>query len=447
MSPISRSVGVAVLVAAALAPATASADSIVFTKDANVWVAAPDGSAQRAVTADGTAASPYSDPSQADDGTILARRGTRLVRLDRQGNALAPAMPTVLTNKPANVNAVGPFDPQISPDGTKVAYWIGVYSSWHDYGSNIEWTSNGPAVVWQDARDGSQLGATQFYEEPSWLADSSRALLFEETNALAAQVVVAGVGQNHNDIQQWFGDYDTKPQDEEYSKPISGGELSRDGSKLAMLRAGTNLGNGGMSHGAGNTIRLYGASGFGAAPQMWWCGVVDAVGGEFDDPTWSPRGDGLAWAEGDGIWSTPVGGDCATPLAPRRVIEGGRDPDWGPADAGPAAPPAPDPGGGRVQQSGDPVHQIAPPVLSAPRSIKRGALRRRGLVANVDCDAACAVTATLRSGPRRVASATGSTAAAGRVALRLRPKGRVGRRLKLSVKVGAETLTRRIAVR
>ena len=329
MFTIARLLGLSALLALAAAPA-ASADSIVFTKDANVWVAAPDGSGQRAVTTDGSAAAPYSDPSQADDGTILARRGTQLLRIDRQGNALGPAMPTVMTSKPANVNAVGPFDPRISPDGTKVAYWVGVFSSWHDYGSNVEWTTPGSAVVWQDARNGAQLGTTQFYEEPSWLGDSSGALLFEETNALAAQVVAAGVGQNHNDVIQWFGDSDTKPAEEEFSKPISGGELNRDGTRLAMLRAGTNLGNGGQSHGTGNTIRLYGASSLSTAPQMWPCGIVDAVGGEFDDPTWSPGGDALAWAEGDGIWSTPVADACATPLAPRRVIEGGLDPDWGP---------------------------------------------------------------------------------------------------------------------
>ena len=38
-------------------------------------------------------------------------------------------------------------------------------------------------TVWADARSGAFLGATHYYEEPSWLADSSRALLFESTNA------------------------------------------------------------------------------------------------------------------------------------------------------------------------------------------------------------------------------------------------------------------------
>src|SRR5215213_11885622 len=114
LTTLPRPVGVAALLALALAPA-ASADSIVFTKDSNVWVAAPDGSGQRAVTTDGSATAPYSDASQADDGTILALRGTRLVRLDGQGNALAPAMNTVMTDKPLSISAVGPFDPQISP--------------------------------------------------------------------------------------------------------------------------------------------------------------------------------------------------------------------------------------------------------------------------------------------------------------------------------------------
>src|SRR5687768_3913137 len=61
------------IVAILLIPAaTASADSIVFVKDANVWVASPDGSNQRQLTRDGTADHPYRSPSQADDGTVAA---------------------------------------------------------------------------------------------------------------------------------------------------------------------------------------------------------------------------------------------------------------------------------------------------------------------------------------------------------------------------------------
>ena len=56
--------------AIALSPAVASADSIVYVKDANVWLANADGSGTYQVTTDGTAEHPYRSPSQADDGTI-----------------------------------------------------------------------------------------------------------------------------------------------------------------------------------------------------------------------------------------------------------------------------------------------------------------------------------------------------------------------------------------
>ena len=58
--------------------APAAADSIVYVKDANVWVARPDGSEARALTTDGTPQLPYGTPTQADDGTVLAVRGTPL---------------------------------------------------------------------------------------------------------------------------------------------------------------------------------------------------------------------------------------------------------------------------------------------------------------------------------------------------------------------------------
>ncbi len=130
------------VVLALLLPAAASADSIVYTKDSDVWVARPDGSSARALTHGGG----YQSPTQANDGTILAQRGTRFIRLDRSGRTLA-TLDSVLTGAPATVNAVGPFDPRISPDGTKLAYWIGMYSSWHDYRNNIDWNRTGSVTL------------------------------------------------------------------------------------------------------------------------------------------------------------------------------------------------------------------------------------------------------------------------------------------------------------
>ena len=94
-----------ILVLALLLPAAASADSIVYTKNSDVWLARPDGSSARQLTHGGG----YQSPTQANDGTILAQRGTRFVRLDRAGRTLA-TLDSVLTDAPAGVNAVGPFD-------------------------------------------------------------------------------------------------------------------------------------------------------------------------------------------------------------------------------------------------------------------------------------------------------------------------------------------------
>ena len=79
------------------APAAAQADSIVYIKDHNVWIAEPDGSAP--APGDDSTAPPswaYGSPTQADDGTIVARHGTDIVRLAQNGTLLVQLRPTGL---------------------------------------------------------------------------------------------------------------------------------------------------------------------------------------------------------------------------------------------------------------------------------------------------------------------------------------------------------------
>ena len=119
LPPLPTPRGGAALVALAVAAPAASADSIAYVKDGDVWLSTGDGSRQYRVTATGG----YSDVSQADDGTMIALTGVRLHRLDRQGNVLADFDTPVSDTRPAPAKTFyGPFDPAISPDGTKVAY-------------------------------------------------------------------------------------------------------------------------------------------------------------------------------------------------------------------------------------------------------------------------------------------------------------------------------------
>jgi hypothetical protein len=141
---------VAAVVALLALVGVAQASSIVFIKDHNVWVSAPDGSGQRQLTTDGTSALAYESPSQADDGTILAGRGLRFVKLDREGRQIGEPLPSILVGKPANAYAVGPFAPKISPDGTKLAYWIGTWSTWFDHGTSPTWAPDGAALAWTE---------------------------------------------------------------------------------------------------------------------------------------------------------------------------------------------------------------------------------------------------------------------------------------------------------
>ncbi len=84
------------------ARAAASADSIAYIKDGNVWPTTPDGARQYQVTTTGG----YSDVSQADDGTMIALNGVRLHKLARDGTVARRLRHAGLRHAPGAVQEV-----------------------------------------------------------------------------------------------------------------------------------------------------------------------------------------------------------------------------------------------------------------------------------------------------------------------------------------------------
>jgi hypothetical protein len=424
--------------------APAAADSLVYVKDSNVWAAGPDGTAAVRITADGSAQDRYGYPSQADDGTVLAVRGTRFYRYDRSGHRLA-SFGSVLTDRPAAIGAVGPFDARMSPDGSKVAYWLGIMGGWYDYARGIYYSDPESAVVYQSAIDGAQLGDTVFWEEPSWLADSQHLLVWERLNGLTPQVASGEIGADHNHFTGWFRDRETFA-DPAGGHEIGAGELSRDGSRLAALRSG---GTSGL-HSPSNQLIVYSVAGLDRAPVPMACAFEGDNGDEIGAPTFSPDGTRVAWAEPTGIWVGTIGrSDSCDGWDAKLVVPGGLEPDWGPAGAGAAAAAASPPGAGAAPGTSAPApsHTPAAPTLRVAASLRQAALRR-GLRVDVACPTACKVEAVLRRG-RRVLART-RAARPGR--LILRPRAVRPGTLKLIVTVtpaGQQpvTITRKLRIR
>src|SRR4051794_5262544 len=107
---------------------TAHASSLVYVKSGDIWASSPDGAHQVQISRGGG----YAEPSQADDGTIVARRADgRFYRLGRDGGRLNEPVATWLAGgAPA---FTGPMGPVVSPDGRTIAYSWAHRETAYDY--------------------------------------------------------------------------------------------------------------------------------------------------------------------------------------------------------------------------------------------------------------------------------------------------------------------------
>jgi hypothetical protein len=310
----------AVVTALLVAAAPAAADSIVYLKDANVWLANPDGSGAYQVTTDGTAAHPYRSPSQADDGTIAAGYGNEIVRMRQNGEVLNRIDPPAMLDSASDPVDGPPIDVAISPDGSRIAYTMA------DYACPVEVDCDTRTVTAYTAADhltAPEASGTTYLHDPSWVT-SSRTLQF---GGFTHQVNVQDVEQP-TDVH-WFDDADVVGQAN--ATDLGDGELNPQGTMLALVRG----------YGESASVAWYDVSGdalhgMPPAPSMRCATGADEG---IDGPTWSPDGSALAIADPAGIWVKRDAADCEAPQ-PTLVIPGGSHPDWGPAavDPGPRGP-------------------------------------------------------------------------------------------------------------
>jgi hypothetical protein len=339
----------------AVAAPAAEASSIVYIKGGNVWLSSPDAAAQYQVTFDGG----YDQPSQASDGTIVAVRGGKFVRIDRSGRPLNPPVDW-FGNEPPPAGSkadqfFGPYHARVSPDGTRIAYAFKQREYDCDPMTNVcdyqivEYTTTSAADRFTPASPATSVSRDG---DPSWI-DNTRLLVADPFDPQQINTWVAGHGDDGE--QWWFGG--THDQNG-FGDPEREPALSPDQSKLVDVAAV------GGQFSAYDRVYFYTTSGpawagdppydnngsTGPKPNAPSLSCIAATG-PVDDPVWSPDSREVAFQLGDGIHVASVPGDISQPdecsaITDRLIAPAGAQPSWGPADVNRAQAPGQPKGGG-----------------------------------------------------------------------------------------------------
>ncbi len=396
--------------------APAAADSISYLRDGNIWLTTPDGSRQLQVTESGI----YSYASQADDGTFIALTGERLHKLSRDGKVLADFDTPVSDGPkkgPFENYFMGPYEPEISPDGKLVSYSYAWHHERYDYDCRcVRWgTDSGTAITYPDRQTPWDAfgGPLTGWMYGSWMS-SDTLLRSYAGRAFAEEAVVnrIGPGKGDDDMISWLDS--TFDMDEVYQ--LRDGEITRQGDKAAFVSY--DVAHHGESYRSGfNRVRVYRMTGPPPAkPEACFYADGPDVADQMSSPSFSPDGNRLVWQNGGGIVIADIpdlSGGCQSPSR-FDDLTAGAQPDWGPADVPPAtntACCAPD----------DTVSPTRPAIaLTLPRRIDLRAALRKGITVTVNTGAAGRTSATAMLKRSKLGSGAATVGASGKAKLRIR---------------------------
>jgi WD40 repeat protein len=315
------------------ASATAGTGSILYLKGGRLWASSPDGRTNRRIPHAGR----FESASQADNGTIVAQRGINLYRLSRRGRLLNKPFTTAFRTNRILPAYNGPFSPEMSPDGTKVAYTYSFIASHFDpvCQCNRISPSMNTSYTWSNRFTDSPervFGLARFHSNASWI-DNRTVLattqhLFDYAGNVMDSIGIDALGGGPDSYSNWFSGCmsgcDSVLTLQMYR--VDEGEMTRQRDKLVFVSGELN----GLAD--GSRMQIHPMAGMPPAIPPTFC-QIDGPNGRFTRPTWSPDGKSLAWADARGIWVGQVGdvSGATCQLTKRLVIPGGSQPDWGPA--------------------------------------------------------------------------------------------------------------------
>jgi hypothetical protein len=418
-----RRIAAVALAALGVAAPAAQADSIAYIKGGNVFLSTTDGARQYQVTFDGG----YSTVSQADSGRMIALRGDRLRHLERDGSVIAEILTPVSTTSDPSMSFKGPFDPEISPDGRRVAYtYYWQYTGYDPYcnPSNhcyVKRLYHGTAFT-----DPNRLTA---WDEPGFLRRSgwidaawvdNSTVLLSDPYIQPNEDTVLWSPDDANSLRRWF-------QDPGYPGDVAEAAISRDKSAMATITSS----GGGMS-----ILRSVGGF-YPNYPNRCYEAAIEEAGDQLSSPTLSADGSRIYWAslkEGVHAATLPrfTADSCGTLTdSGTLLVAGASSPSWGPAGVPPArtvAQPPPPPGPGTTPIPIEPVpSQPAGPAAEtkAKLAVARPTLKK-GLTVRVTGARAGRHAIVVKFGRTTVAKGTIRVTAAGtgKVTLRFSKAGK-----------------------